>query len=97
MKVFISQPMGKFPKDYIINERNRIITYLKACYGEDIEILDTMFDFPGKSPLYYLAQSIEVLSQADFAYFMKGWQDFRGCRIEHECCAQYNIPIVYEV
>lgn len=96
MKIFISQPMGGKTHEEIEKERQRVIRYLKDTFGEDIEILDTNLNFPGKSALYYLAKSLEYLDQADIAYFMKDWQDYRGCFIEHECCRAYNITTFYE-
>lgn len=35
-------------------------------------------------PLCYLAKSLENMSLCNTAYFVKGWEDARGCRIEHE-------------
>ncbi len=96
MKVFISQPMGGRTDKEIESERQLIIQYLKSCFGENTEILDTNFNFPGKSALYYLARSLEMLDQADIAYFIKGWENYQGCFIEHECCIKYNIPILYQ-
>ena len=37
---------------------------------------------------------VEVLGTADFAVFAPGWQDYRGCRIEHDAAVAYGIPIV---
>lgn len=96
MKIFLSQPMGGKTEEEIEQERQRVIKYLKATYGENTEILDTNFNFPGKSALYYLAKSLEYLDQTDVAYFMKDWENYRGCYIEHECCKKYNIPVIYE-
>ena len=93
MKIFISQPMGGFSDTEINIKRTIVISKIKSKYGEDVEILDTNFDFPGKNALYYLAKSIEALSTADLAYFVDGWQNHRGCRLERECCKEYNIPI----
>ena len=36
------------------------------------------------------------MTNADCAYFMKGWNEARGCIIEHEVCERYGIPIIYE-
>ena len=96
MKIFISQPMGGKSHEEIDSERQRVIQYLKDTYGETTEVLDTNLYFPHKGPLYYLAKSLEYLDQADIAYFMKDWENYRGCFIEHECCKHYNIPVIYE-
>jgi len=31
------------------------------------------------------------LSTADVAYFAEGWDEARGCKIEHECAVEYGI------
>ena len=64
----------------------------------DVQILDSYFaDYnpdAGCVPLKYLAKSLEILADADVAYFAKGWQDARGCRIENECAIEYGIEII---
>lgn len=89
MKIMISQPMrGKTEKE-IKEEREELVRKLEA---EGHEILDTVFtDFDCyASPIAYLAKSIEFLDKADAVVFMKGWENARGCRIEHEIAEQYG-------
>ncbi len=45
-------------------------------------------------PLWFLGKSLELLAQADIAYFAEGWQGARGCRIEHTCAQEYGICVV---
>lgn len=45
-------------------------------------------------PVFYLSQSILLLSQCDCIYFMEGWENARGCKIEHDIAVAYNIPIL---
>lgn len=33
-------------------------------------------------------------AKADVAYFAKGWQDYRDCKIEHRCAVDYGIKII---
>lgn len=47
-----------------------------------------------QKPLDYLARSIEFLAKADVAIFAPGWQNARGCRIEHQCAEDYGIPVM---
>lgn len=96
MNVFISQPMGGKTEEEINRERDKAIQNIKNVFGEDVNILDTNFNFSGKSSLYYLAKSIEMLDQANAAYFMKNWWNYRGCLVEHMCCVHYGIPRLYE-
>lgn len=37
-------------------------------------------------------EEIEVIES--FFEGAPGWQDYRGCRIEHDAATQYGIPIV---
>lgn len=39
-------------------------------------------------------ESLKLLGTADFVVFAPGWQDYRGCRIEHDAAVAYGIPIV---
>ena len=95
-KVFISQPMVSKSDIDILEEREKAIEDCKRLVGEDIEVIDSFInDAPNDAnPLWYLAKSIEFLSKADIAYFCPGWREARGCRIEHDCAAQYGITII---
>ena len=85
--------MGGF-SDAEINIKRKIVSgKIKGKYGEDAEILDTNFNFPGKNALYYLAKSLEMLAEADLAYFCDEWENYRGCVLERECCKAYGIPV----
>ena len=35
--------------------------------------------------------SLFKFSTADVAYFAKGWENFRGCKIENTCAVEYGI------
>ena len=45
-------------------------------------------------PLWYLGESLKLLATADVAYFAKGWEKARGCKIEHTCAVEYGIPTI---
>ena len=100
-KLFISQPMRGKTDEEILAVREKAIEsakkYLKECGEEDeIEVIDSFFqNAPAEArPLWFLAKSLELLSTADVAYFAKGWEDARGCRIENECAIEYGIDVI---
>lgn len=97
MKIFISQPMNGKTDEEILSERDRIIEKLTNIF-DDFELIDSFIENAPKdaTPLWYLGKSIELLSQADLVYFAKGWQNMRGCRIEHVCATEYGIRIMVE-
>lgn len=92
-KLFISQPMNGKTDEEILRERKEAINIAKDIVGEEIEVLETFFDDhrPDKKPLHYLAKSLEYLAEADIAYFVSGWENARGCKIEHQCAVEYGI------
>ena len=101
IKIFISQPMNGKTTEEIEEERNYIIDILTSRFArknECIEIIDSFFkDKPYEaSPLWYLGESIKLMSEADVVFFCDGWQTARGCQIEHDCALEYGIDTMYE-
>lgn len=93
-RLFISQPMKDRTEEEIMSERRELIKKAKAEYGEEIEILDSYFaDFNGNA-LAFLGKSLEVLSKADVALFGRGWENARGCKMEHLACKEYGIETI---
>lgn len=95
MKIFISQPMKGLSEKEIKSNREKAIKKVKCLYGDDVEIIDSYID-GGGTPLWCLGKSIELLSTADVAYFLKGWNTARGCRIEYMCADNYGIGAYFE-
>lgn len=100
-KIFISQPMNGKTTEEIENKRNYIIGRLVSQFArenERIEIIDSFFKdtrYDAK-PLWYLGESIKLMSEADIVFFCDGWQTARGCQIEHDCALEYGIDTMYE-
>lgn len=100
-KIFISQPMNGKTTEEIENERNYTISILTSRFAKEnerIEIIDSFFkDAPHDSkPLWYLGESVKLMSEADVVFFCNGWQTARGCQIEHDCALEYGIDTMYE-
>lgn len=97
MKIMISQPMRGKTTEQIREER---ATLVKKLEKQGYEVVDTIF--ADESPkdcdtaIYYLSKSIEAIGKVDAVVFMKGWENARGCKIEHEVAAKYNKFIRYE-
>lgn len=97
MKVFISQPMRNKSDEEIEKERQIIERRLKSIY-DDVEIIDSFFKdkYFDEKPLYLLGKSFQLLANADMCYFVKGWRDARGCKMEHQACLEYGIEVEEE-
>ena len=88
MKVFISQQMRGKTTEKIKEEREQIVQELEK---QGYEVINSILDISeGRSPVFYLAKSLELLDEADCVVFMKGWQEARGCRIEHMTAVEYG-------
>lgn len=97
-KLFISQPMRGKTDEEILAVRAKAIESAERNLGEKVEVIDSFFQNApvDANPLWYLAKSLELLSTADVAYFAKGWEEARGCRIENTCAVEYGIELVIE-
>lgn len=105
MRAMLSQPMaGKTDKEIIATREKAI----KSLENRGYEIVNTLFTdewYKPESmekrgvvqiPLCFLAKSLESMSLCHAAYFCKGWESARGCRIEHEAAKAYGLEIIYE-
>lgn len=97
-KLFISQPMAGKTDEEILSVRKLAVKQTKERLGEDVEEIDSFLqEHPAfDKPLKYLAASIELLADADVAYFAADWHKARGCKIERDCAVAYGIEILDE-
>ena len=104
-KAMLSQPMAGKSQVEIVATRDRAIAALE---DKGFEIVNTLFTDDWyrneamerrgvvQIPLCFLAKSLENMSLCHAAYFCKGWENARGCRIEHEAAKAYGLEIIYE-
>lgn len=94
-KLFISQPMRGKTDEEILAVRAKAIESAKKHLGEDVEVIDSFFGTSDMTrALEFLGESIKRMAQADVAYFAKGWEEARGCRIENTCAIEYGIDVI---
>lgn len=105
MKAMLSQPMAGKTDEEIIATRERAVSALKE---KGYEVVNTLFTDEWYSrehmeargvvqiPLCFLAKSLENMANCHAVYFCKGWEDARGCRIEHDAAVAYGMSIIYE-
>ena len=105
MKAMLSQPMAGKTDEEIITTREKAIA---ALTEKGYEVVNTLFTDEWYSresmeargvvqiPLCFLAKSLENMANCHAAYFCKGWEQMRGCRIEHAAAEAYGLDIIYE-
>ena len=104
-KAMLSQPMAGKTEEEIVATRDRAI---KVLEDRGYEVVNTLFTDEWYSkenmeergvvniPLCFLAKSLENMSLCHAAYFCKGWEKTRGCKIEHDAAVAYGLEIIYE-
>ena len=105
MKAMLSQPMAGKTDEEIVATREKAIKVLEK---KGYKIVNTLFTDEWYSsdkmkergvvqiPLCFLAKSLEKMSLCHAVYFCKGWEQTRGCRLEHEAAVAYGLTILYE-
>lgn len=99
MKIMVSQPMGNLEEKEILfvfnNVKKRlekhghtVVTAYFKDYCEECLLVKN-------KPLYCLADSLKIMSDCDGVYFVDGWENARGCRIEHQAAEEYGLKIMY--
>ena len=103
-KAMISQPMACRTDAEIVEAREKAVAELE---GMGYEVVNTLFTdewysdeaMDGRGvvqiPLCYLAKSLENMSLCHVAYFCPGWEDARGCKIEHDAALAYGLEVIY--
>ena len=104
-KAMLSQPMAGKSDEEIAATREKAVAALEA---KGYTVINTLFTDEWYSkdsmekrgvaqiPLCFLAKSLENMSLCHAAYFCKGWENARGCRIEHQAAIEYGLDIIYE-
>lgn len=82
-KALIEQLGYEFVNTVFRDEEEWNVDHLKASGVQNI-------------PLAYLAGSLRNMSKCDAILFCKGWENARGCQIEHEAAKKYGILILFE-
>lgn len=103
-KLLICEPMAEKSFEQVEKERRVFIKTLDRNKYEPVGNL-TPPNFIGSdddvykvknSAVFCLAQSIDAMSRCDVVLFRPGWQNARGCQMEHEIATEYGLDILYE-
>ncbi len=104
-KAMLSQPMAGKTEQEIVATREKAVAELEK---RGYEVVNTLFTDEWYSkdkmeergvvqiPLCFLAKSLENMSLCHAAYFCKGWESARGCKIEHDAAVAYGLDVIYE-
>lgn len=103
-RAMVSQPMGSKEFIEILTVRVDAKDKIEAMGFEFVDTLitdDSLGENEKKwkgfvnKPLFFLAESLKTMSTCDAVFFCEGWEDARGCIIEHEAAKRYGLDIYY--
>ena len=102
MKFMISQPFAGLSDARIKRVRENAKEKLEA---QEHEVIESHVHFSDRYlkksgvrhiDLHYLAASIMKMATCDAVYFCKGWENARGCVVEHEVAVRYGLHVEEE-
>lgn len=104
-KVMISQPMAGKSIEEIKATRDRAkLSLLEAGYDFQETLLEGDWTAAERMAargvlhrdLAFLARVLGTMARCDVVYFCDGWEEARGCRIEHAAAEAYGLTIIEE-
>lgn len=98
MKYFLSVPMNGRTNEEIKEQINETFRSIKEN-DPDAVLIDSFFEGAphDAKPLWFLGASLQKLSEADVAYFCRGFDKARGCICEFECAKAYGMTCICEI
>lgn len=110
--LFVSMPMNGLEEEEIAEKMSEYVDAFKDRFNvsstlftdSDFNVFTTdtldLTHYSGAViqhiPISYLAMSLAIMATCDAAFFAKGWEDARGCRIEHAVAEAYGLELIYE-
>lgn len=96
VKIMLSRPMNGKTTEEIEKEEKEMVEILFDKYDDNCEIISSIVEnHESKSPLECFGESIIFMSMADVLAMGFGWENARGCKLEHDVAKAYNVPVIY--
>ena len=97
VKIMLSRPMKGKTREQIEKEEKEMVDVIFDMYDHmTCEIISSIVEnAEEKSELECFSESIFFMSKADVLAMGFGWENSRGCKLEHEIAKAYDVPVVY--
>lgn len=99
-KVFVSLPMAGRSKEDILSMQEKCRQIAETMLNDSAVLIQTYFEYDcperdvKNDSVFYLGNSIVLLSMADVAVFAPGSRRCRGCKVERTIANLYKIPTI---
>lgn len=96
-RLFVSVPMKNRSKEDIRYTIEKAAKVAEDIFGEPLEVIDTWIDEEppegtANASIWYLGESVKLISKADYAILPIDCSFNSGCLIEKEVIKEYYIP-----
>lgn len=95
LTIMISLPMQGKTEEQIDEEMADMMDLVWNIYPNACIRASVIENPEEKTELECFSESIFHMSQSDMLAMGHGWENARGCKLEHEIARAYNMPIVY--
>lgn len=94
-RIYLSIPITGHDEKKQREKADRIKAYLSK---QGYEVVNPFEIWIGRDCTYfdYISNDLRALADCQEAYFCIGWQNSKGCRLEHAFCDIYGIKIRFE-
>ena len=94
--LMLSYPMKGKSREEVEKIRDEMIDVIFDKLGDTYIIMDTIIkDIDSKTELECFAESVYHLSQSETLLMGEGWEESRGCKLEHDIAKAYGLKIIY--
>lgn len=101
MKIYISIPISGHDPEEQRAKAERFAKDIDAIYHDPINPFDVSAPpewlNDKEKYAYYMGEDIKELLLCDAVYFSRGWEQSKGCRLEHAAAEIYGLKIFYEL
>ena len=95
-RIMLSFPMKGKTREEIEDTKQSMLNWLFDKYNDECIVIESIIeDHESKSGLECFSESIVHMSTADTLCMGYGWENARGCRLEHEIARAYGLDVIY--
>lgn len=95
LRVYCAVPMWGRAESAIASELESAVSLYSSHTGKSCELVNYSRAHTALSPLEAFGESVKSMAKADVVLMLDGWEEARGCRLEHEIAMGFGVPVVY--
>lgn len=101
MRVFVSQPMAGLTSTQVEKQLHETKLWLETYFGKSVDVQNAYIKQEAPTPLHdgqigvwYLAESLKIMSECHAVVMVGEWWKHRGCVLEYRAAKEYGLPII---